>query len=348
MPFVYGFLCAVLLTPAVSWAARRFGIVDLPDGGRKKHGGPIPLLGGIAIFAALAIALAFSWDRLVGGFLPPKHLLGILAGGLILVIGGSLDDRWRLRPVFQIAFPIMAALVVIASGIGADEITNPLGGVFRLDQWHWTIFEAGGVPYQLTLPADLFTFVWLMMMMYTTKFLDGVDGVTTGLGVIGATVLAFLSLSPEVGQPELARVAAAVTGAFAGFLMYNASPASIFLGEGGSTLIGYLLGVMAILAGGKIGITLLVLAVPFMDVFWTVFRRLVLDHKPVTSGDRGHLHQRLLDSGLSPAATTLVFWAFAAAFGGVGLFLEGAQKVLALAGLAAAFVVVSFLLRPRS
>jgi len=342
--FVAGFVLALIATPFTSAFAKKIGAVDMPDGGRKSHARPTPLLGGLAIFVAFVTAAALIRGGLLGGFLLPKHLFGIVAGGALLMLGGALDDRYRLRPLYQLAFPAAAALVVIAAGIGADLISNPLGGTLRLDLWEIPLFTYAGNPYQLTLPADLFTFIWLMGMMYTTKLLDGLDGLVTGLGIIGFFVIAVLSLTPEFAQPELARLAMAAAGAAGGFLFFNARPASIFLGEGGSTLIGFLLGVMAILSGAKIGITLLVLAVPIMDVAWTIARRIQIG-RSIAEGGVDHLHFRLVRWGVPPGAAVLLFWLFAAGFGGAGLFIRGKQKLLALAILAILFVLITLWLR---
>lgn len=344
--FLYGFLAALAITPVVRFLARKYGVIDRPDGERKTHERPTPLMGGLAVFAAFALAVALSLGGLLGGFLPAKHLLGILVGGAILVFGGFLDDRYDLPPRLQILFPTLAALTVIASGIGATVITDPFGGFLHLDAWQWTVFTFHDKPYRLTLPADLFTFAWMMGMMYTTKLLDGLDGLVSGLGVIGFTVLAVYSLSPQMAQPELARLAMGAAGALGGFLFYNARPASIFLGEGGSTLVGYLLGVLAILAGGKIGITLMILAVPIMDAGWTILRRL-LKGRSVAKGDDDHLHFLLVRKGLSPGKTTLLFWFFAAAFGGVAQFIGGWQKLLAMAILGMLYAAVAFILSKR-
>ncbi len=345
--FFYGILFALATTFVVRFFALKGGVIDRPDGGRKMHEKPTPLLGGLAVFAAFALTVFCLHEKLLGGFLLEKHLIGILAGSAILVAGGILDDRYRLKPSLQLAFPALASLTVILSGIGADFITNPFGGIFRLDLWNITLFQHSGVPYQLTLPADLFTFAWLMGMTYTTKLLDGLDGLVSGLGVIGFAVIALLSLTPDVAQPELALLAMAAAGALAGFLFFNARPASIFLGEGGSTLVGFLLGTFAVLSGAKIGITLLVLAVPIMDVAWTIARR-ILGGKPIAQGDIEHLHFRLVRGGLTPDQTVAFFWLFAAAFGGVGLFIQGRQKLLALGILAILFVLIAFILRRRA
>jgi len=329
MEFVLGFIVsavlALALTPRVRELAAREGAVDVPGEARKRHAGPVPLLGGLAVFASVAIAATIFWPRLTAGFLPPKHLAGILIGAAVLALGGALDDRFNLKPSRQLIFTMMAALIVIASGVGIEAISNPLGGTVRVDGWQLRLFELGGLPYHLTLPADGVAFVWLMLMMYSTKLLDGLDGLVSGLAAIGASVIAALSLTAAIGQPELALIALIVAGAYAGFLKFNRRPASIFLGEGGATMAGYLLGVLAITAGAKIGITLLVMAVPLLDVVWTVFRRVVLERTSFARADAGHLHFRLSDLGLGPAATVRLYWAFAAAFGFAGLLFNAPE-----------------------
>jgi len=268
--FISGLLAALLLTPLVRFLARKYGVLDHPKSPRKAQVRPVALLGGVAVLAAFALGILATRHGLIGGFLLPKQLLGILAGGAVLVFGGALDDRFDLPPRVQILFPVVASLIVIASGIGATVITNPLGGSLRLDAWSFELFRLRGLPYHLTLPADLFTFAWMMGMTYTTKLLDGLDGLVSGLGVIGLAVLSIYSLTPEMAEPELARLAMIGAGALGGFLFYNARPASIYLGEGGSTLVGYLLGALAILAGAKIGVMLMIVAMTVVMVMGVI------------------------------------------------------------------------------
>lgn len=343
--FLTGYCLALALTPLIRLLARRTGVLDAPDQARKFHGKPIPLLGGLAIFVAVAVGAVALRGSLLGGFLLGKHLAGIVIGALVLVIGGALDDRYDLPPWAQICFTVTAALAIVASGIGVDVITNPFGGVLHTDLWHLTVFTWHDAPYRLSLPGDIITFGWLLMMMYATKLLDGLDGLVSGLTVIGAVVVALLALTPEMGQPELASFALIVAGAFAGFLFYNSRPASIFLGEGGSTLAGFLLGTLAILSGAKIGITMLVMAIPLLDLLWTIFRRFVLARRSIAAPDAQHLHFLLVASGVSPGVTVALFWLFAAAFGGAGLFIPGRAKVLAFILLVALFVAVTVAVR---
>jgi UDP-GlcNAc:undecaprenyl-phosphate GlcNAc-1-phosphate transferase len=223
VPFVVALGISLLLTFVVGKLARRFEVVDRPETfpDRKIQKAPVPLLGGLAIFLSVLITAgyyALFTDRLLGGYLLPKHLVGMLLAGILIMIGGFLDDKYNLKPQRQIIWPIMAAVVVIISGIGIDYVTNPLGGTINLDTLKIELFTWGGLPYYFVVLADLFAFVWLLGMMYTTKFLDGLDGLVSGITTIGAVVLFLLSLNKEVAQPETALLAVILAGTFFGFL----------------------------------------------------------------------------------------------------------------------------------
>jgi len=335
--FFLAFAVSAGLTPLVRrWSSRR-NIVDAPDAApdRKRHGRAVPLLGGIAPFLAFTLVvwvIALTTDQLFGGFLLPKHLMGITLAGVILMVGGYLDDRRHLPPGRQILFPLVAALVIVVSGIGIPYITNPFGGTLPLDSISWTVFSIGDMPYRFVLLADLFAVLWLLATTYTTKILDGLDGLVAGITTIGGMIIAIVSLGQEVTQPETAILAMALAGAAAGFLLWNWYPAKIFLGEGGSTWTGFMLGTLAILAGGKIATALLILGLPALDVGWSIVRRLVHGSK-TTQADRGHLHFRLLDVGLTHRQVVLLLYTVVAVFGSITLVTRGEQKVMALIGL---------------
>ncbi|MDD5251915.1 MAG: MraY family glycosyltransferase [Patescibacteria group bacterium] len=340
LPAIAAFAAAVAVTPLVRRFARQRGIFGYP-GGRRQHEKPTPLWGGVAIFAALAVGLGVAWvaGALPGSHIPAKHVWGIVIAAALLVTGGALDDRFDFRPCQQIIWPLLAVIAVIVSGIGIDFVTNPFGGQLYLDRWQWTVLWWDGLPYKLTFVADVFTVVWLMTMTYTTKFLDGLDGLVAGVAVIGAVVVACVSALQDVTQPDTATLALVVAGAFAGFLIFNFSPASIFLGEGGSTLAGFLLGTLAIISGGKIATTLLVLGLPLFDAVLVVLRRVLLLHRSPFVGDRTHLHFRLQDLGLTPRQTVLFYYLCAAAFGTSTLVLSGQQKLAAI-GLVVSLIVI--------
>lgn len=336
LPFVFSAVASVFLTMAVrKWAISK-QVFDRPEIApeRKIQVQPTPLLGGVAIFLAACLVtvgyVVFS-HRLLGGYMLPKYLAGMGLAGLLLMIGGYLDDRFHMKPSRQIIWPILACIVVVAVGIGVSYITNPFGGVLNLDRVNWQIFSWHGIPYQLTLWADLFAFIWLMGMMYTTKFLDGLDGLVSGIGVIGSVILFFLSLGKEVAQPETALLASIFAGACLGFLFFNFHPAKIFLGEGGSLLVGFMLGTLSIISGAKIATALLIMGIPILDVAWVIIRRMFIEKKsPFSTADRKHLHFRLLDVGLSHRGAVLLLYAISLGFGAVALFSGTRQKMIAL------------------
>lgn len=338
------FIVTVVMTPLIGKLAGRFGILDRPDSGRKRHVRVTPLMGGVAILAGLTVAVAVAQltGALPGEHIKGKFLIGILLASALLVFGGTLDDKFDFSPWKQIIWPILAALVVVASGIGVTFITNPFGGQLYLNEHVVTVLWWQDIPYKLTLLADIFTVVWLLTMTYTTKFLDGLDGLVGGVTVIGGFVIAAVSMMRDVSQPDTAILALIVAAAFFGFLLFNFHPARIFLGEGGSTLAGFLLGVLAIISGGKIATTLLVLGLPLFDAGTVVLRRLIERRSPARA-DRSHLHFRLLDIGFSPRLAVLTFYLVAVLFGSATLFLKGGQKLVALTVIAALFFLLGSL-----
>ncbi len=350
--FLVALAIVAVLTLLVRKLAMRWEVVDVPGEPRKIHTQTVPLLGGLAIFLGLFVVLWYmvlTSPYVLMASIKLKHLLGISLGGLILIVGGYLDDRYKLKPSRQIWFPILAALIVIGSGIGIRLITNPFGGTVSLVWWEKVLFWWNGVGYRLTLPADFLTFAWLLGMMYTTKFLDGLDGLVSGLTVIGSVMIMLLATVTRFYQPEVGTMAAIVAGAFAGFLVFNFHPAKIFLGEGGSTLAGFMLAVLAVISGGKIATALLVLGIPLLDMVWVILRRVFWEKKMPSIGDSGHLHFRLLQAGLSQRKAVLLLWLIASAFGATTLFFQSAQKLVALGGLVILMVILGMWLvaRPR-
>lgn len=347
-------LFSYLLTEAVRRLAWRVNIVDWPSGPRKYHDRPVPLLGGLALYASFFLALGFLplltgrtlYPLLFSEAVLPKHLIGLFIAATVLVVGGVLDDKWKLRPWQQISFSVFAVAIVIASGIGIKIVTNPFFPiglsdtvVLSLEQIDIHMFTYKGIPYFLTLWSDVFTFVWLMGMMYTTKLLDGLDGLVSGIAIIGSVVMFVASLM--LGNFVVALFALILAGAYLGFLPHNFFPARIFLGESGSLLAGFLLGTLAIMGDAKVSITLLVFGVPILDVLWVIWNRVVRDKKSPFEGDRMHLHFQLLASGVSHKRTVLFLYGVSASLGVLGIVL---QNVAPIIGVAIAFMVSLWIL----
>ena len=331
LAFVASFLLSLGLTLLVKRLALKFKIVDSPSETRKIHTQAIPLLGGLAVFLAFFIVLFIFNDYFLVGDLEWRHLLGFFGGGLIIMIGGFLDDKYSLPAKKQIIFPLLAILVVILGGVEIEKITNPFGGYLNFQEIFWL--------------SPLLILVWLLGMMYTTKLLDGVDGLVTGIGAIGSFIIFLFTLTTQYYQPDIALAALILTGAALGFLIFNFYPAKIFLGEGGSLFFGYALGVLAIISGGKIAIALLIMGIPILDVLWTIMRRLLAGKNPFKFADKKHLHHRLLNLGLSQRQTVFVFYFLASIFGISGLFLQSRGKIFALGILIVIMLVVVLFFR---
>lgn len=318
LALAFAFVASALATDAVRAVALRFRIVDTPGAPRKIHDRPVPLLGGLGLYAGFALAtttvLLFS-RHFVTGEMTAWHIAGLLLGGLVLMIGGVLDDRLDLRPRVAFVFPLIAALVATFSGIGVEKLTNPFGGdPFVL---------AAGVSAALT-------FGWLLCTTYTVKLLDGLDGLAATVSLVASAVIALLALSDKFWQPDVALLALISAAAIGGFLLWNANPARIFLGESGSTFLGFLVGGLAVISGGKLATALLVIGVPALDVAFVLLRRVCRGQSPF-AGDREHLHHLLLKKGYSQRQIVATYAGIALVFGLTTLLLESWQKIIALA-----------------
>jgi UDP-GlcNAc:undecaprenyl-phosphate GlcNAc-1-phosphate transferase len=325
--FVFIFFLSVVLTEIARRLAIRFNFFDRPDAERKTHNAATPLFGGAAVFLAFFIALYFLRDKILAGNLEAHHWVGFFIGACFLMLGGFLDDKFNLRPSKQIIFPVLAIFSVIFGGVEIEKITNPFGGFF----------------YPGYLSATIIL-LWLLGMMYTTKLLDGVDGLVSGVSAIGGFIIFLFTITTKYYQPDIGLAALVFSAACLGFLIFNWHPARIFLGEGGSLLLGYILGVLAIISGGKIAVALLIMGIPIMDVLWTILRRLKEGKNPFKFADKKHLHFRLLEMGLGARKTVLFYSAFSLIFGLLALFLQSKEKIFALVILALimAGIVASF------
>lgn len=320
--FGLALVLALVVTPLVRKLAVRLKCVDMPRPPRNLHSRPIPKLGGLAVFVAFVVTLCvyLKFGHPNFAIIPLKFFSAIGIGAAVLMIGGYLDDRYDLSPKILWIFPALAALVIVFAGIGVGItfISNPFGTPFSL------AFAIFGIP-----ASAIFVWVWMVGMMFTTKFLDGIDGLTAGISCIAGFALFLLSLGPTVNQPMTATLAIIFCGALLGYLVYSFHPATIFFGEGGSTLTGFILGALSIILGGKIATALLVMGIPILDVAWVITQRILNGRSPF-KGDRLHLHFRLLDLGFSQRQTVLILYAISALFGLTAVYLQSFGKLVAL------------------
>lgn len=320
----------VLLTPAVCWLGHRLGITDRP-GGRRSHKGEVPRLGGVALVLGFAAAVGVAGWRgvLVAGYSNGDftRLNGLLIGGSAAFAFGLLDDRFDLSPRWQLAIQVGLSLIALSTSVILERFTLPFIGYVELRASPWTGW--------ISVPLTVF---WMVGMMNTVNWLDGLDGLAAGVGATLCTVLAIHM--HRVGQPSVAVLALALLGALLGFLPSNFVSARIFLGSAGTLFLGYTLGGLGLIAGGRVATVLLVMGLPVVDVAWQIFDRVRRRRSPARA-DRGHLHFRLLDLGLSERAIVLLYWGFCALFGLLALAVSSRVfKLLALLGTGIVVVVV--------
>lgn len=336
-----------ICTYCVRLGAWRRGIVDKPDTLRKLHTRPVALLGGVAIFCSLWLIIGFFavfFPALILVKVTLGKLSSVFIAGVLLILLGIGDEIYALTPRLRFVLTLCIAMIPIVGGIGLDGVTNPFGsGTIGLDKPSFTI----PVFHTTFMLGDALVVMWLMGMMYTTKLLDGLDGLSTGITAIGSCMIFFLTQTTRFFQPDVGILALIFTGVCVGFLVFNFKPASIFLGESGSLFLGFFLGILAVISGGKIATTLLVMAVPILDIVRVMIVRKLRQQK-ISQGDREHLHYRLLDVGFSEKNAVLMLYSVALVFGVTTLFLPSYGKVCALVVLLCGMVLVSILLYRRS
>jgi UDP-GlcNAc:undecaprenyl-phosphate GlcNAc-1-phosphate transferase len=336
--FVAAALAALLLTPMVRSVSRRLGMVDVPDR-RRVNTRPVPRAGGLATMAAfVSVGLVTAWIYVAVAGLPLPVFVGgpeviaLLAGAVAAALIGLIDDYLQVRARWQLAGQVGLAVWAVALGIVVTSINNPLGpGAIVL----------GG------LIGSLFSVVWIVGMINSINFIDGLDGLSSGIGLIAAVALGLISLTTTVGQPFIALFCFTLAGALLGFLRWNFHPAVVFAGTSGTMFLGYTLAVLSVLGTAKVAVALLVLGVPIIDTFWIIVRRLVTGRTPF-SPDRGHLHHRLLDLGLTHTQAVLLIYAICVGLAALSLLLSGTGQVYAFLGLFVVGGLVLFVLARRS
>jgi len=289
------FLLALVFTPFVRDLAKRTGLVDRPDGGRKRHSDEIPRLGGVGVILAYVIALFFV------SLAPYRNVnidveagrataLALMPAALLVFVTGLVDDIRTLKPWHKLIAEVFASVLAYKAGFGIYALRG-----HELSPW-------------ISLPV---TVLWLVGCTNALNLIDGMDGLAAGVGVFSTLTMFVAALIH--GRIDLAFVTAPLVGALLGFLRYNFNPASIFLGDSGSLMIGFLLGCFGMMWGQKsataIGMTapLIALAIPFLDTGLAIARR-YLRAQPIFAPDRSHIHHRLLDQGLTPRRTALMLY----------------------------------------
>ncbi len=302
---LYAFLVATAvvaaLTPVTMRLARRVGAVDRPRE-RGLSSRATPRLGGLAIFAGALLAGLI--------FLPASHLWhGVFAAAAVITVVGAIDDRFDLPPLLKLGGQIAAAAVAVRAGVVVHNITLPFIGILSFPNAGATL-----------------TVIGLVGLMNIVNFSDGVDGLAAGVCMIIAATLAVIAFDPRLHSNSAGVLAALTAGAALGFLLHNFPPASSFMGDCGSNLLGLLMGVLAVEGTVKTGVVvsfavpLILLAVPFLDTTFVVLKRLKY-RQPVYKPDSEHFHHRMARIGFSPRRTVFYLYGWTLLLAGLALAL---------------------------
>ncbi len=335
-----GFLLAFLITPVVIWLYRRLDWIEDPKKlkhVKTTHSSPVPRGGGVVIFMATVIGCGLFLNL-------DKYLLAILCSALVLMIVGVWDDVGNIHPYLRLVAGVIAALIVVGSGIGIAYVTNPFGsGVIHLDQPRFN-FEIAGETHSLWVLSSLFAIIFIVWNMNIVNWSKGVDGQMPGFVSIAFLFIGLLSqrFVDDPSQFGTAQLAFLLSGVFAGFLVWNIYPQKIMPGYGAGCLAGFFLSVLSILSGAKIATTLMVLSIPTADAIFTITRRILSGKSPFW-GDRGHLHHKLLDVlGWGRRRVAVFYWLSSALMGVLSLYLNTLGKLITIA--VACLLVFGFLI----
>lgn len=317
IPAIFAFILTTLTIPLTIKLALKYQLVDNPD--IRPHPAhvqkrTVPRAGGLAPLMGILMSILL--------FIPlTSQIIGIILGLAILLFVGLLDDKHHnLSPYLRLASQIFAALIVVLSGVGIKFVTNPLGGIINFEPFH--------------LLADFLAIIWIVWVMNMINWSKGVDGQMPSVVTVAAISLGLLSLKfylgGDLGQIHVATLSFITAGASLGLLLYNWHPAKIFPGFSGSTILGFMLAVLSILAGAKLATATLVLLIPATDFAYTFLRRILQGKSPVW-GDRGHLHHKLLERGFTHQQISLFYILGSVILGAAALILPSSGKFFAAA-----------------
>ena len=331
LAFFVAFLMAFLSTPLAERIAYKIGAIDVPKDARRMHKKPIPRLGGIAIFFGFIVSMVMF-------AVMTREMISIMIASTLIVILGIFDDRKPLKAIVKLLVQIVAALMVIyVGGVKIDAITNP--NIFSPNVY----LELGWLAVPITV-------LWICGVTNAVNLIDGLDGLAAGIASISSICIMIIALLTK--EYHIAVFTACLAGGCLGFLPHNFNPAKIFMGDSGSTFLGFALACISIegmfkgYAAISFAVPLLVLALPIFDTTVAILRR-VRDHKPIMAPDRGHFHHKLIDMGFSQKQAVGIMYAISALLGISAVILTGfgMERALLLLIIAIVFVIATLLFK---
>ncbi|MTI69009.1 MAG: undecaprenyl/decaprenyl-phosphate alpha-N-acetylglucosaminyl 1-phosphate transferase [Firmicutes bacterium] len=334
IPFFAALLIAYFSVPFAKKIAHKLGAIDIPKDKRRVHKKPIPLLGGLAIYFSTVISfIIFSFS---GQLTMDKSLISIIIAATIIVVTGVIDDTKDISAKLKLLMQIIAAFVLIWGDIKITFVSNP--------------FVEGYATIDLKLLSIPVTIFWIVGITNTLNLIDGLDGLAAGVGGIASLSLLFVA-STFIGVDPIYGVvmimASILAGAAFGFLPHNFNPAKIFMGDTGALFLGFMLsvisirGVMKSFTAVSLVLPIVILGLPICDTAFAIIRR-AINKRPIMEADKGHLHHRLLERGLTQKQTVLILYFISISLGGLAVLMTGmdvSQSILTL-GITMAIVLL--------
>ena len=312
IPFLAAFILTFIQMPFTIKIAKKKGFLDVPKDERRVHKKPIPVGGGIAMVISVSILMVY--------YLPiNKNLIMTLIASLIIAISGLYDDKEGLSPKLKFLFQILAAVILIIGGMKIEFFTNPFDS-----------HDALLILNILSIPVTIF---WVCGITNTINLIDGLDGLASGVSMICAISMFFITY--KMGRYDVSLICALVAGACLGFLPFNFNPAKIFMGDTGALYLGFMLSYISISGFLKqaailmIFVPVLILGVPVFDTAFAMVRR-KLSGKSMVEADKGHLHHRLLKMGLNQRQTVVILYSISAIFGVLANLISRFHSSIAL------------------
>jgi len=299
---------AYFITPRVMDLAIKVGALDAPND-RNVHKGMIPRMGGLAIYVAFVLAVLASMHI-------NREIMGLLVGGTVILIVGIIDDLQPLPPKVKLLGQIIAAAVLVMFDIRIEWLTNPFGDMIYVDY--------------LAIPL---TILWVVSLTNTVNLIDGLDGLAAGVSTIASVTILLVALQNNFWT--VAILTSALAGSAFGFLQHNFNPAKIFMGDTGSMFLGYMLAAISILGAVKSAATIalivpiVALGLPILDTAFAIIRR-YMSGRPIFKPDKGHLHHRLLEMGLTQKQAVLLMYVISGCLGLSAIALTEVNKTLGI------------------
>ncbi|MFH0969657.1 MAG: MraY family glycosyltransferase [Patescibacteria group bacterium] len=277
--------------------------------------------GGVAIILGFLTTIFLDKNLVIS-----PNLWGIIAASVFILIFGIHDDFIQLDWKTQFLFQVSVAVLVFILGARVEYITNPFGGMLFLNTGKYLI------------PSLAFVIFWFVLMINSMNWIDGIDGLSGGMALIGTLTIFLLSLKPEVNQPPVGIISMALSGAILGFLIFNFYPSKIFAGTSGSMFMGFMLGALAIFAGTKIATALLIMAVPVIDAFWVIGER-IKSGNSIFRSDKRHIHHKLLELGWTPQKIAMLFYGTTICIAAVAVNTRALGKTITFASVSIIMVL---------